>query len=71
MTCSKPLPKGPVIRRNVAAWLGLGTAGVAAAVVAMAWSVHARQIRLAERLARRQFPVIGGNGGANKDAARS
>jgi len=42
----------------VAALLGLGAAGLAAAVVAMAWSVHARQIRLAERLARRQFLVI-------------
>ena len=41
----------------VAALLGLGAAGLAAAVVAMAWSVHARQIRLAERLARRQFLV--------------
>src|SRR2546425_122156 len=41
----------------VAAWLGLGTAGVAAVVVAMAWSVNARQIRLAEQLARRQFLV--------------
>ena len=43
---------------TVAALLGLGAAGLAAAVVAMAWSVHARQIRLAERLARRQFLVI-------------
>ncbi len=42
----------------VAALLGLGAAGLAGAVVAMAWSVHARQIRLAERLARRQFLVI-------------
>jgi len=42
----------------VAALLGLGAAGLAAAVVAMAWSVHARQIRLAERLARRQFLVV-------------
>src|SRR5262249_44553369 len=42
----------------VAALLGLGAAGLAAAVVAMAWNVHARQIRLAERLARRQFLVI-------------
>jgi hypothetical protein len=43
---------------TVAALLGLGAAGLAAAVVAMAWNVHARQIRLAERLARRQFLVI-------------
>ena len=42
----------------VAAWLGLGTAGLAAVVVAMAWNVNARQIRLAELLARRQFLVI-------------
>jgi hypothetical protein len=41
----------------VAAWLALGTAGLAAVVVAMVWSVNARQIRLAELLARRQFPV--------------
>lgn len=39
--------------------LGLGAAGLAAVVVAMAWSVHVRQIRLAERLARRQFIVTG------------
>jgi hypothetical protein len=53
----------------VAAWLGVGTAAVAAVVVAMAWSVNARQIRLAELLVRRQFPVISGNGAAKKDAA--
>ena len=39
----------------VAGLLGLGTAGLAGVVVAMAWSVHARQIRLAELLVRRQF----------------
>jgi hypothetical protein len=39
----------------VAGVLGLGAAGVAGAVVAMAWSVHARQVRVAEQLARRQF----------------
>jgi len=44
----------------VAAWLGLGAAGLAAIVVAMAWSVNARQIRLAEQLARRQFVITGG-----------
>ena len=43
----------------VAALLGLGASGLAGAVVAMAWSVHARQIRLAEQLARRQFIVTG------------
>ena len=41
----------------VAAWLGLGTAAVAAVVVAMAWSVNARQIRLAELLARAAVPA--------------
>jgi hypothetical protein len=50
----------------VAALLGLGAAGLAAAVVAMAWSVHARQIRLAERLAHRQFLVIPGAGTAGQ-----
>ena len=52
----------------VAAWLGLGTAAVAAVVVAMAWSVNARQIRLAELLARRQFPLSSGNGPAKEGA---
>ena len=32
----------------VAGLLGLGAAGLAGAVVAMAWNVHARQIRLAD-----------------------
>jgi hypothetical protein len=41
----------------VAGVLGLGAAGLAGVVVAMAWSVHARQIRVAEQLARRQFMV--------------
>jgi hypothetical protein len=50
----------------VAAWLGLGTAAVAAVVVVMAWSVNARQIRLAELLARRQFPLTSGNGPAKE-----
>jgi hypothetical protein len=39
----------------LAGLLALGASGLAGAVVAMAWSVHARQIRLAELLARRQF----------------
>ena len=39
----------------VAALLGLGASGLAAAVVAMAWNVHVRQLRLAELLARRQI----------------
>lgn len=43
----------------VAIMLGLGAAGLAALVVAMAWSVHVRQIRLAEQLSRRQFTVTG------------
>jgi hypothetical protein len=43
----------------VAIMLGLGAAGLAALVVAMAWSVHVRQIRLAEQLTRRQFTVTG------------
>lgn len=37
----------------VASLLGLGAAGVAGCVVAMAWSVHMHQVQLAERLARR------------------
>ena len=40
-----------------ASFLGLGAAGVAGGVVAMAWSVHTQQIRLAERLARREVMV--------------
>jgi hypothetical protein len=44
----------------VAGLLGFGAAGLAAAIVGMAWSVHARQIHLAEQLARRQFIVTGG-----------
>src|SRR5258708_1543281 len=44
----------------VAARLGRGTAGLAAVVVAMAWNVNARQIRLAEQLAKRQFPIASG-----------
>lgn len=60
----------------VAALLGLGAAAVAGGVVAMAWNVHVRQLRLAEQLARRQFivtaaadpagpgsPAANGNGG--------
>jgi hypothetical protein len=41
----------------VAALLGLGAAGVAGGVVAMAWSVHMHQIRLAGQLARHQVAV--------------
>jgi len=50
---------------TVAVLLGLGAAALAAVVVAMAWSVHARQIRLAEQLARRQFIVTGEAGAAD------
>ena len=46
----------------VAALLGLGAAGLGGLVVAMAWSVHTHQIRLAEQLARRQFIVTAGTG---------
>jgi hypothetical protein len=53
----------------VAGLLGLGTAGLAGGVVAMAWSVHARQIRLAEQLARRQFLVTGDAAAANGQRA--
>jgi hypothetical protein len=50
----------------VAVWFALGAAGLAALVVAMAWSVHARQIRLAELLVRRQFLVIADAGGPGR-----
>ena len=43
----------------VAALLGLGAAGLAGVVVAMAWGVHVRQIRLAEQLTHRQLIVTG------------
>jgi hypothetical protein len=48
----------------VAVLLGLGATGLAGVVVAMAWNVHARQIKLAEQLARRQFIVTGEAGAA-------
>jgi hypothetical protein len=50
----------------VAVWFALGAAGLAAVVVAMAWSVHTRQIRLAELLARRQFLVMTETGAASQ-----
>ena len=63
----------------VAGLLGLGAAGLAAAVVVMAWSVHVHQIRLAEQLVRRQFLVtpeagpaghgVNGNGNGHGRAA--
>src|ERR1700737_1220257 len=54
----------------VAAWLAIGTAGLAAAVVAMAWSVNTRQIRLAEQLARRQFLVTSETSAAGRVAEK-
>ncbi len=53
----------------VAALLGLGAAGLAGAVVAMAWAVHVRQIRLAELLARRQFLVLAQPGAPGQHGA--
>lgn len=54
----------------VAALLGLGAAGLAGIVVAMAWNVQVRQIRLAEQLARRQFIVTtAGAAGRTADEA--
>ena len=53
----------------VAAWLAVGTAGLAAVVVAMVWNVNVRQIRLAELLARRQFLVTSETRAAGRDAA--
>jgi hypothetical protein len=53
----------------VAALLGLGAAALAGAIVAMAWTVHARQIRLAEQLARRQFLVMADPGGPGHHGA--
>ena len=52
----------------VAAFLGLGAAGVAAVVVAMAWNVYVRQMRFAELLARRQLagPGRAATGGADR-----
>jgi hypothetical protein len=52
----------------VAALLGLGAVALAGLVVAMAWDVNARQIRLNEQLARRQFIVTGETGAANGTA---
>jgi hypothetical protein len=49
----------------VAVWFALGAAALAAVVVAMAWSVHTRQIRLAELLVRRQFLVVGDTSGTD------
>jgi len=54
----------------VAALLGLGAAGLAGVVVAMAWNVHARQIRLAEQLTRRQLIVTKEPGAPAEPAER-
>ena len=61
----------------VASILGLGAAGVAGCVVAMAWSVHMHQAQLAERLARRQgreasdpLPAVMPEHAANGNGAR-
>src|SRR5690349_19320891 len=51
----------------VAVWFAMGTAAVAAVVVAMAWSVNVRQIRLAEHLAKRQFVITGGIAGIKRE----
>ncbi len=51
----------------VAALLGLGAAGLAGGVVAMTWSVHARQLRLAGQLARRQLIVTAEAGEAGQE----
>jgi hypothetical protein len=51
----------------VAVWFAMGTAAVAAIVVAMAWSVNVRQIRLAEQLAKRQFVIAGGIAGIKSE----
>ena len=51
----------------VAAWFAIGTVAVAAVVVAMAWSVNVRQIRLAEQLAKRQFVISGGIAGIKRE----
>jgi hypothetical protein len=53
----------------VAVLLGLGAVLVAVVTVAMAWSVHARQIQLAETLARRQYGFATAPGTARPDAA--
>jgi hypothetical protein len=52
----------------VAGLLAIGAAGIAGGVVAMAWSVQVRQIRLAELLARRQF-IVTAEAGADRATA--
>ena len=53
----------------VAVLLGLGAVLVAVVTVAMAWSVHARQIQLAETLARRQYGFATAPAAAQPDTA--
>jgi hypothetical protein len=53
----------------VAVLLGLGAVVVAVVTVAMAWSVHARQIQLAETLARRQYGFATAPAAAQPDTA--
>ena len=70
---SNPAVAAEASHPAVAVWFALGAAALAAVVVVMAWSVHARQIRLAELLVRRQFLVIadaGGPGRALDEAGR-
>jgi len=61
-----PAVAGQASHPAVAVWFALGAAALAAVVVAMAWSVHVRQIRLAELLVRRQFLVIADAGGPGR-----
>jgi hypothetical protein len=61
-----PAVAAPASHPAVAVWFALGAAALAAVVVVMAWSVHARQIRLAELLVRRQFLVIADAGGPGR-----
>ena len=63
---SNPAVTAEASHPAVAVWFALGAAGLAALVVVMAWSVHARQIRLAELLVRRQFLVIADAGGPGR-----
>ena len=50
---------GQISHPVVATFLGLGGAGVAGAVVAMAWNVYGRQAQFAERMARRPIASPG------------
>jgi len=63
---SSPAAAAEASHPAVAVWFALGAAALAAVVVVMAWSVHARQIRLAELLVRRQFLVLADTGGTGR-----